>query len=111
MELTYRCMKCGNNITPDMYEGQPKCNLCEVVTMLVLITEENKNSIPHPTDPKGKKEIDFNNPSATCQCAPGLCPCGKFVAHLASEAWDPENPHLFGGEAMEWHKKKAEENK
>jgi len=83
MELTYRCMKCGNNIVPG----------------------------PHPTYPPNRKKIDFNDPSSTCQCAPGLCPCGKFVAHLASEAWDPENPHLFGGEAMEWHKKKAEETK
>ena len=95
MELTYRCMKCGNNITPNMYSDNPKCNLCEVATLLVLITEENKHAIPKPTDPVGMNEIDFNNPSSNCQCASGLCPCGKFVAHPVSEAWDPENPHLF----------------
>lgn len=102
-------MRCGNNITPDMYDGEPSCNFCEVVTILVLITEANKHTIPKPTNPRGMNQIDFNDPSSNCQCAPGLCPCGKFVAHLVSESWDPENPHLFGGEAEEWHKKKAAE--
>lgn len=91
-----------------MYDEAPKCNICLVSTILVLVTKENEHMIPKPTDPIGAKEIDFNNPGSNCECAPGLCPCGKFVAHLASESWDPENPHIFGTEAMEWHKKKEE---
>jgi len=92
--LNFRCMKCGNNL---YYEtaNDVECNLCGKGTIIVLVTEENKNSIPFPTNPKNKKEFDFNDPSNTCQCASGLCPCGKFVAHPVTEAWDPENPHLF----------------
>jgi hypothetical protein len=109
MEMSYRCMKCGNTITPLAGE-MPACNYCAEDTILVLITEANKHKLPHPTHPAGAKEIDFNDPSKTCQCAPGLCPCGKFVSHLASESWDPNNPRFVGGEAMEWHKNK-EKNK
>ena len=35
-----------------------------------------------------------------------MCPCGKFVAHLASEAWDPDNPHIFGAEWDAWNENK-----
>jgi DNA-directed RNA polymerase subunit RPC12/RpoP len=107
MEMLYRCMKCGTHVTPKADE-YPECNICTVETILVLVTEKNKNSLPRPTDPLGMHEIDFNDPSKNCRCAPGICPCGKFVAHLASEAWDPENPHLFGSEYEEWNKNKEE---
>ncbi|MEY3378341.1 MAG: hypothetical protein RLZZ328_1509 [Bacteroidota bacterium] len=103
--LTFRCMKCGNNLEFETADGA-ECNICGKGTMLVLVTEENKNSIPFPTDPAPGSRLD---PSKKCQCAPGLCPCGKFVAHLVTEAWDPENPHLFGTEWDDWNKKKESE--
>lgn len=91
--LNFRCMKCGNNLYFET-ENDVECNICGKGTVIVLVTEENKNSIPFPTNPHNKKEFDLNDPYGTCQCAPGLCPCGKFVAHPVTEAWDPENPHL-----------------
>jgi hypothetical protein len=108
MEMNYRCLKCGNNLLFSSVDDA-KCNTCVGPTILALVTEENESILPFPTDPIGRNEVDINDPSSNCQCAPGLCPCGKFVAHLASESWDPDNPHLFGAEAMEWHKKKAAE--
>lgn len=95
MESIYRCMRCGNNITSDLYEDEPKCNICEVPTILVLVTEANKHIIPMPTNPIDISQVGFNDPSLNCRCESGFCPCGKFVAHPVSEAWDPNNPHIF----------------
>lgn len=98
-------MKCGNNIPPE--EGKDvECNVCDVPTILIFVTEKNKNILPWPSDPIGLNDIDLNNPGNNCQCAPGMCPCGKFVAHLASEAWDPDNPHIFGAEWDAWNENK-----
>ena len=103
--LTFRCMKCGNNLEFETAEGI-ECNSCGKGTIMILLTEENKNSLPFPTNPINRKEVDFNDPSKTCQCAPGICPCGKFVSHLATESWDPDNPHIFGTEYEKYNKEK-----
>ena len=99
-------MRCGNMVPAQ--EANRKCRICKIKTVFVIVTEENEHTLPFPTNPP--QRINFDDPSKNCQCAPGLCPCGKFVSHLASESWDPENPHLFGGEAMKYHReKKAKE--
>lgn len=58
----------------------PKCRDCKEETLLVVVTENNKDKLPFPTHPSGVK-TDINDPSKTCQCKAGRCPCGKFVAH------------------------------
>ena len=74
--LIFRCMKCGNNLEFES-ANDIECNTCGKGTIMVLVTEENKNSLPFPTEPAPGSRLD---PSETCQCAPGLCPCGKFVS-------------------------------
>jgi hypothetical protein len=91
MEMSYRCMICGNTITPLAGE-MPFCNYCAEDTILVLLTEANKDKLPHPLRPAGAQEIDLNDPSKTCQCRAGTCPCGKFVAHAVV---DPCNANDF----------------
>jgi len=79
MEVTYRCMTCGNNIISEQ-DKYPKCNSCNKETILLLVTEENKDRLPFPTNP-----IGMEDPSKSCQCKAGTCPCGKFVAHRIDE--------------------------
>ena len=90
MIMSHRCMKCGNKVTPA--EGEhPFCYYCNVETILVFLTETNKDKLPHPTNPV-RDNIDFDDPSKTCQCRAGTCPCGKFVAHAVV---DPCNANDF----------------
>ncbi len=91
MEMMYRCMKCGTHVPPPP-SGYPECNICKTETILVLVTESNKDKLPFPTDPVGRNEIDFNDPSKNCQCRAGTCPCGAFVAHKVTE---PCNSHEY----------------
>lgn len=84
-------MTCGMHIPaePGVF---PKCETCNVPTILAIVTDENYDKLPFPTNPVGR-EIDFNDPSKTCQCRTGRCPCGKYVAHAIAEpcnAHDPE---------------------
>jgi hypothetical protein len=91
MKLTYRCMKCGQN-EPAELGVFPECSMCKEETIMVVVTDKNKDSLPFPTNPRGRAEIDFNDPSKNCQCRAGTCPCGKFVAHAVK---DPCNSYEF----------------
>lgn len=89
MEVMYMCMRCGNNL------AVPKCNFCTQDTIMVVVTDENRDKLPFPTHPEGMldpKDIDFNNPGKNCQCKAGTCPCGAFVAHKVTE---PCNSHEY----------------
>lgn len=84
METHYRCMRCGMNLTLGAGEI-PDCTMCKDEAIFVIVTEQNKNKLPHATNPQGMADIDFNDPGKNCQCATGRCPCGKYVAHAVSE--------------------------
>lgn len=52
MELTYRCLVCGNNTLEVIEEGTVlTCLKCEGAPELTLVTEENKDTLPQPTNP------------------------------------------------------------
>jgi len=62
-------------------EGEaPSCTICEAKAIFVVVTEENRDSLPFPTHPYGRED-----PEKKCQCATGRCPCGKYVAHAVAE--------------------------
>jgi hypothetical protein len=85
-------MRCGDHITIESNPTDGYCYKCESKTIFAVVTEENKDSLPFPTNPIGMKNIDFNDPGKNCQCRAGTCPCGKFVAHAIS---DPCNANDF----------------
>lgn len=76
-------MRCGANI-PAHIAATSGCEDCQIETMFMLVTETNGDKLPFPTHLKAQ-EIDFEDPSKNCQCRPGTCPCGKFVAHSIDE--------------------------
>ena len=87
-------MRCGNHVPVEAAQNQ-YCLICEMKTVFVIVTEENKDSLPFPT--LMDKYLNAGEPGKTCQCRAGTCPCGKFVAHKiddpcnANDFIDPEN--------------------
>jgi hypothetical protein len=79
MRIDYRCLRCGMNMQCEEGETQA-CIICEEKAIFVVVTEENRESLPFPTHPYGKED-----PAKVCQCATGRCPCGKYVAHAVNE--------------------------
>lgn len=78
-KFIYRCMRCGNNSFLEKQIAEP-CQICDVETQIVLVTEENRHTLPQPSNPI-TLEIDINNPGKSCNCKAGTCPCGEFIAH------------------------------
>lgn len=87
-------MNCGQN-NPVESNITPTCKVCMKETLLVVVTEANKDRLPIPENLIGKKQIDLNDPSKTCQCKAGTCPCGKFVAHKIGDPC-PADEYLKG---------------
>lgn len=82
-DFTHRCMRCGNNVISNKEVPDP-CIICDIETEVVLVTEENKNTLPMATNPK-PKDRDLNDPCYDCNCKTGFSPCGNYVAHKINE--------------------------
>ena len=76
--MTYRCMKCGNNSQDEVLE----CKACGVTSGFIQVTEENKDTIPFPSNPFDYADLDPNIDHNFCNDKEGICPCGVFIAHL-----------------------------
>ena len=64
MEFSYRCLVCGNNTVLDFEtteenfvpENIPVCQKCDDGPELTLVTADNIDSLPQPTNPKSAEE-------------------------------------------------------
>ncbi len=59
MEFSYRCLTCGNNTV--LISEQPEapvatCEKCEGNPELFVVTDENRDSLPFPTNPQGLED-------------------------------------------------------
>jgi hypothetical protein len=81
-------MKCGNTIISQ--SGQDlECNkYCGMTSGFVQVTEENKDSIPFPTQPYLEDYRDGQPYDTFCNDVEGVCPCGVFTAHLINKKCD-----------------------
>lgn len=77
-------MKCGNNIESLSDEGL-KCKICGRTSDFIEITEENKDTIPFPTNPYDYADIDRSIDPNFCNDKEGICPCGVYTAHLVNK--------------------------
>lgn len=79
--MTYRCMKCGNNSQDEVQE----CKVCGMNSGFIQVTEDNKDTIPFPSNPFDYADIDHNTDHNFCNDKEGICPCGVFIAHLINK--------------------------
>lgn len=79
--MTYRCMRCGNNILAQSDENL-ECQICGMTSGFIQVTEENKDTIPFPSNPYDYCTTDDGFDINFCNDTEGVCPCGVYIAHL-----------------------------
>jgi hypothetical protein len=72
-------MKCGNNLEAATDKGLI-CNACGMDSGFIEVTEENKHTIPFPSNPHDYSDLD-----PFCNDQEGVCPCEVFTAHLINK--------------------------
>ena len=75
-------MRCGNTILSQSGEGLECNKYCGMTSGFIQVTEENKDSIPFPTNPYDYVDPDKEIDNRPCNDNEGICPCGVYIAHL-----------------------------
>ncbi len=85
MDRTYMCSKCGNKITSQSVQDLECNKYCGMTSGFIEVTEENKDSLPFPTNPYQYDDPDRQPEDAFCNDREGICPCGVFTAHFVDK--------------------------